>query len=347
MHTSSLIKLTCLLLFLVSHSLQLNIRSWDPEDNSTETNANASAIALTIPIPTNNHSISDNPLNQPFSLRNWTLQLPIGYNNSFRTVKNPNLSIPGYSNDFFYLNKLGDAWTFHTPVLPKDGVHSSGSLFTRTELREMNSTHDIKDNAAWDTVVGVHYMKVTQSIDAVSSPVEGKLISFQIHSFCCAVMTVRILAYYEDGDKYLLFADFDRFEEGSLTKIIGADRYDLDRDYKLGTKFDLEVVVDNGLVYVYFNGFLKSPPQGYRTYLLAVYYKVGSYSQNVPSETIPGSAVNEVSIYKLEIYHGNQTYTHPTPSIPDYSHNNKNSAKRNIWHLFIPSLILIFFLHLC
>ncbi|KAJ3217972.1 hypothetical protein HK099_005282, partial [Clydaea vesicula] len=272
-----------------------------------------SASKKSVPIPASSFAKSDNPLRQPFSLHNWTLQLPIGVGSDFETVRNPLLSEPGYGNDFFHLNKPGNAYVFHTPVLPENGVSSENSAFTRTELREMNHTNN-KLEASWDTVKGVHYMKVTQSINSISSSTEGKLINFQIHSDCCAVLTVRLFSKPETG--VLLFADFDKFANGSLTKIIGADKYPLIENYVLGTIFDLEVVVDNGLVYVYLNGVLKSPKEGYRSNLLAVYFKAGSYSQNVPSATIPATAVNEVSIYKMELYHGDGPYTPPTPSNP-------------------------------
>ncbi|KAJ3218426.1 hypothetical protein HK099_005079 [Clydaea vesicula] len=259
------------------------------------------------PIPTENHPKSENPTSQPFSLQNWTLQLPIGIGSKFETVKHPILTQPG------------DGFVFHTPVLPLNGVSSANSDFTRTELREMNATNP-KYNANWDTVTGVHFMKVTQSIDKISSSTEGKLINFQIHSECCAVMTVRLFSKPETG--VLLFADFDKFENGSLTKIIGADKYPLIENYVMGTKFDLEVVVDNGLVYVYLNGELKTPKEGYKTNLLGVYFKAGSYSQNLPSETIPATAVNQVTIYKMELYHGDGPYTPPTPSSPKTNSND-------------------------
>jgi hypothetical protein len=218
-------------------------------------------------------------------LTNWKLTLPVGDEpDEAEEVEQPELANFQLA-PFFRVDSTGKGVAFRAHV---SGATTSGSGYPRTELREMVAGGS--DEAGWSNKSGRHVMKMTAAITA--TPKEKPEVSVaQIHGGDDVVAMVRL-------EKDRLFVERD-----------GEDVGELDGDYKLGTRFALELTAAPGGVRVTYNG---SKVVEYDEVGDDNYFKAGCYTQasDKPQEDDRDDqtydkpdAYGEVVIYALNVRH--------------------------------------------
>jgi hypothetical protein len=111
-----------------------------------------------------------------FDLSDWKLQLPIDTRGSFSGKAAEVKTLTSYVHqDYFYTGSDG-AMVLAAPV---DGATTGGSIYARSELREMNGTA----NAEWSLQQGGH-LSATLQVDAAprhDDGTYGKVVVGQVH----------------------------------------------------------------------------------------------------------------------------------------------------------------------
>ncbi len=186
------------------------------------------------------------------NLTEWKIQLPTGANANIDEVFQPQLAT--YTVDpYFKVNTTCDGVLFRAPT---NGVHTGGSPYPRSELREMTGG---TTQAAWSTTSGKHTMFIDQAITAVPN---GKkhIVVGQIH----------------DGNDVIVI----RLEYPTLLIDIGGTAGPtLDANYTLGKRFTVQFVAENGNIDIYYNGSTTSSyTLNYTT--TNAYFKAGAYTQS-------------------------------------------------------------------
>lgn len=206
-------------------------------------------------------------------LTNWYLGLPTGEQGKPDTVEQPELA--AYSSEWFHLNAAKDGVVFRARA---DGVHTSGSQYPRSELREMDGGR----KASWDGSSGTHTMEIRQAITATPTE-KPDVVAGQIHATSDDLMQIRLSGHrltvtYDDGRKTV----------------------DLDPDYRLGTVFTVKIESAGGRVKVWYDGTetadlgISSPTS---------YFKAGAYVNSNTSKGDAPDAYGEVVIYDLTVSH--------------------------------------------
>lgn len=221
---------------------------------------------------------------ESIDLTNWKLQLPIGSASKptkAREVSQPELAT--FSIDPFFKVR-GNRQKSIQFQAPTNGVTTSGSVYPRSELREMNGA----SLASWTTSSGTHIMRVTQAITSV--PLGKKeIMAGQIHDATNDVVAIRL------NSNGKLFIDHNGVHGATLVE-----------HYVLGTSFSIEWEVKADQVKTYYNGTLVE------TYSLTdtgLYFKAGAYTQsNCTTEAEKGQKCGplnygEVVITKLQVEH--------------------------------------------
>lgn len=194
-------------------------------------------------------------------------------------IKQPQLA--GYSSQYFATLANGLGVRFVSPV---GGATTSGSQYPRSELREMANVGT--EEASWPTTSGRHDMKLTESINHLPTA-KPELVFAQIHGPSDDLIEAEITG---KGGHNRLYVNHNGKQYGS----------DLDSNYVLGTKFNLEILASNGYVDVYYNGarqvHQKLEDSG-------DYFKAGCYTQSNPSKGDSPAAYGEVDIYSIKVTH--------------------------------------------
>jgi hypothetical protein len=216
---------------------------------------------------------------QVINLSNWKLQLPIGQEEKPTEIKQPALATYKSAEYFTVVN---GGIRFRAPV---NGVTTSGSLYPRSELREM--TNSGADQASWSTSTGTHTMFLDQSITAVPAT-KKHVVAGQIHDGSDDVIVIR-LEYPK------LFID-----------IGGTQGPILDANYTLGKRFTIKFEANGGQMKVYYNN-NTTPAHTYRKNVSSAYFKAGAYTQSnctkEPASLCNANNYGEVIIYKTEVSH--------------------------------------------
>lgn len=219
---------------------------------------------------------------QVLNLSNWKITLPFGYSESPNEVRQPQLS--KYKIDpWFVIDPNSNSVIFRAPV---DGVTTSGSDYSRSELREMSNNGRI--NASWSSSTGSHTMFLDQAITAVPKT-KQQIVTGQIH----------------DGQKDIIVIRLDY--PNLHIRVDGKNVYTLDPNYRLGSRFTISFVVKNNQTKVYYNNSVDPVYQLDKNYSDS-YFKAGAYTQsNCEKEKLPLLCNNgnygEVKIYKVEVTH--------------------------------------------
>lgn len=135
--------------------------------------------------------------------------------------------------------------------------------------------------ASWTTDKGKHTMIITQSV-TVLPPVKKHIVCAQIHDENDDLMMIRL-----EGKK--LFVERNKIGNVSL-----------DKDYKLGTKFQIKIQAEKSRVKVWYNGELK---MDWKVKAEGCYFKAGCYTQSNPSKGDSPKSYGEVMIYDLKVEH--------------------------------------------
>jgi len=105
------------------------------------------------------------PPGKVFDLSAWLLQLPLSDGNG-NVIQISQPALATYTSEYFYTDASDNGMTFWAPI---NGAHTPGSLYPRSELRE------VKD---W-TFKGTNEMNVV--IQVMTVPTNGKITIAQIH----------------------------------------------------------------------------------------------------------------------------------------------------------------------
>ena len=214
-------------------------------------------------------------------LQNWKLTLPV---NNAQEIKQPALGT--YESSYFNHLPNCTAVVFKTPI---GGATTSGSSYSRTELREMTS--DGSRLASWSGTSGTHEMAWRVAVDN-APPAKPQVVVGQVH----------------DADDDVVQILYDG-KAGAITyRWLGKTAGELVSGYQLGTYVDLKIVVSGGAFNLYANGALKAtesrPSSG-------LYFKAGSYPQSNPSRGDDPNFHSQVRISKLAVKHVGGTPSGP------------------------------------
>lgn len=216
-------------------------------------------------------------------LSNWILAIPEG-NDSGEPSEMGGGELRTYSSDYFQLNQAKDGVVFR--VQAGDFVQD-GSLFPRTELREM-APRDIgqqdQDRAFWSNDDASTYsMTIREAITRLPE-VHPSIVAGQLH----------------DADNYVALIRLD--DRHLYVKSNGKNVGTLDESYELGTPFVVEIKSTQGRVEVLYNGERKAQ---FDYACEGCYFKAGAYLQTNDDADYGDKpdAVGEVVINELSVSH--------------------------------------------
>ncbi|MGI8815171.1 MAG: polysaccharide lyase family 7 protein [Pseudonocardia sp.] len=218
---------------------------------------------------------------QVLDLTNWKVTLPLPMpDNATGPLEIAQPQLASYARPpYFRTTPTCDAVVFQAPV---NGVHTSGSRYPRSELREMTDAGANK--ASWSSGAGEHRMTVTEAFTHL--PVgKPELIGAQIHDANDDVTVFRL-----EGNNLWITDDNDPHH-----KLI-TDHY------VLGTKFDATYEVSGGTIRAYYNGVLQTTISNrFRD----AYFKAGAYTQSNCTTAARCASDNygETTIYQVTVFH--------------------------------------------
>ena len=216
------------------------------------------------------------------NVQNWYLTLPIGLTSSPITIEQPKLAT--FSNAYFQPTIDSEAVSFISTV---GGVHTSGSSYSRSELREMNPTGLVQ--ASWDIGRGVHTLTVVHSIQKVAA-IKQSVIVAQIHDANQYVIIVQLYGT-------ILYA------KSQIVLPSGSNKFAiLDNDYVLGTVFTTRISVVDGMVRIYYNDMV-NPVGSIQLAGKGNYFKAGSYIQANGLEGDDPNDYAEVWMFSVDVSH--------------------------------------------
>lgn len=211
-------------------------------------------------------------------LSGWRLTLPVETDLPGKPdeIRQPALST-FLSPQYFFVNEAKSGIVFRAHC---GGVPTKGSDYPRCELRETNAEDN--ERASWSTDDGrKHAMSLKVAITR-TPPVKKHVVCAQIHDAKDDVIMIRL-----EGTKLFV-------ERNSL------DRAMLDRKYKLGTPFDIQIEAANGEIIVRYNDEEK---MNWKTSKKGCYFKTGCYTQSNQNKGDAADSYGEVIIYNLKIQH--------------------------------------------
>lgn len=212
---------------------------------------------------------------QVLDLTNWKLTLPVDTPHAGvpDEIKQPELA-SFVLHPYFWRSGGGVVFRAHA-----GGATTANSGYPRSELREM--TAGGSQNASWSNTAGSHSMTIRQAITHVPD-VKPHVVAGQIHDGSDDVVMIRL-----EGTRL--------FVEGSSN-----DLGELDPNYALGTPFTVQVIAQDGHIYVHYNGV---PKVTYARAGSGFYFKAGCYTQSNPSRGDAPGAYGEVIVYGLHVSH--------------------------------------------
>lgn len=151
-------------------------------------------------------------------------------------------------------------------------------------------TNNGSANAIWSSTSGVHTLNVRQAVTHLPV-VKPQVVTAQIHN--------------GDDDVIEVIADGNKVGPnggiGLCYRLNGVTQTTcLDRDYVLGTPYDLKVVASGGFVQIFYNGVqVSNDAAAGSTY----FFKTGAYVQSNPTKGDAPGAYGEVAIYNVNVTH--------------------------------------------
>ncbi len=213
-------------------------------------------------------------------LSRWRLTLPV---DTLRSGEPDEIEQPALAsfedNLHFFSNDAADGVVFRAEC---GGIATKGSSFPRCELREMNA--DGSTQAKWNTT-GATVRTMTVRLAITKVPKEKQhVVCAQIHDAEDDLMMVRL-----EGTKLFV----ERNEVGDVA---------LNRQYVLGTPFEISISAGQGHVTVSYDGEVKLDwPVDRR----GCYFKAGCYTQSNVKKGDRADDYAEVVISKLRITESN------------------------------------------
>lgn len=180
-----------------------------------------------------------------------------------------------------------------------DGATTSGSSYSRTELRELQQ--DGVTNVGFDVSTGTHWMRGKSRITHLSA-VKPEVVIAQLHN--------------GDADRIAIRTQVISGVTKLLVRVNGsAVTPRLYETYITGTEFEWMIKVVNGIGYVYFNDMLNpfittvamTPTTGVNTW----YFKAGAYAQ---SNVAGGETATDYDAVQLrDLQHWHTGWADPMP----------------------------------
>ena len=236
-----------------------------------------SIIVIVLPVIVSNSLSGEEPPGKLLDLSNWRLTLPVDTDQSEKPdeIEQPELESYIHDRYFFVTDKTGVVFRAHC-----GGVTTKNSSYPRCELREM--TDSGKLHANWSTDDDATHALTLRAEIRVTPAVKPHVVCAQIHHAKDDLLMIRL-----EGKKLFIERDKER-------DIL------LDRDYKLGTPFDINIQAANGQVTVRYNDELK---MRWRISRKGCYFKAGCYTQSNPKKGDKARSFGEVIIYRLRVEH--------------------------------------------
>jgi poly(beta-D-mannuronate) lyase len=185
----------------------------------------------------------------------------------------------GFSHsEFFYAAHTKKAVVFKANC---GGVTTKGSSYPRSELRE-------KINgklAAWSSLTGTHVMELIVSIHKVPA-VKSEVVIAQIH----------------DANKDIIEIKLSSKSKNKLYVHTDDKNYELDSNYIMGNEFSIKIVVEEGLVHIYYNE-VDNAKHSIPINSEGNYFKAGNYVQSNCSKGDRHDDYAEVWIHSLKATH--------------------------------------------
>lgn len=217
------------------------------------------------------------PPGSNFNLAPFTLQLPTGSSGKVDTVSGASLSA-GYTNQYYFYTDSSDGSM--VMMDPTQGWTTSGSLHSRTELRE---------NAIWSTA-GTNKLNATVAV----TQVPDHTTIGQIFQGTGPSKPLCELQFTSAGVVKLLLESTNQGGSSTTTTITNVP---------LGTQFDYELSLTGTTITVTVNGVVKTFTMDSSFDGESFYFKAGDYDQTAvsgPPLTTPGTVVK---FYALTLTH--------------------------------------------
>jgi hypothetical protein len=220
-----------------------------------------------------------------FDLSLWELQEPTGSPGSPTTISPSQLEGPnGYQDSYFYTDSADGAMTFWDP---ENGVTTPNSNYSRSELREMNSSGAAANwFAAGTTNTLSATLKVTQ--------VPNHVCVGQIHlGSGGSTKPLLELFYYTNGDIKMAIEQTPAGGNEVLYPV---------GNVPLGTQWSYVIGLSGSTISLTLNGGAAQTWTASSTFNgYGMYFKAGDYDQTSGSDASVGA---KVGFYALSIYHG-------------------------------------------
>lgn len=248
----------------------------------------------TNPPPTDPPPTDPPPTTDPgqFDLSHWKLTLPTGSSGHPTEISAPQL-VAGYSSQYFYRGKDGEL-VFWCPVT---GVTTSGSSYSRSELRETNPDGSLYN---WNVADGTATLAASLAVNTV--PSTGKVVVGQIHDNGAGGIKgqplLKLVYKYDSASGTgILEAQVRPYPESSTS-----DNYTVATGIKLNEVFSYKIELKADLTLnVQINGQTKySKSIDSRWKSQGMYFKAGSYCQDNSGSSTEGA---KVSFYDLTVAH--------------------------------------------
>ena len=243
------------------------------------------AIVVSILVIIYSHSLRANEKlpARVIDLSSWKITLPVakkGAENALE-VKHPKIAT-FFDTKYFYADT-----TSENPVVvfraPCGGATTKNSKYPRCELRQMSKGG--KSRAVWSTDdQELNTLTMRAAITHIPK-VKRHVVCAQIHDSKNDLIMIRL-------ENKHLFIERNPFEDVSI-----------DKNYKLGTPFDLKVQAGTGKVKVWYNEELK---MDWVKSTNGCYFKAGCYTQSNPEKGDRPDSYGEVQVYQLTINHSKQ-----------------------------------------
>ncbi|KAJ3383863.1 hypothetical protein HDU92_003912 [Lobulomyces angularis] len=212
----------------------------------------------------------------------WQLKLPD--NTIFKDPES-------FSNEYFYPSSTGDSISFNSSITPDGFVPTETNPFASTVLRELN----LEDGtlASWEANHGTHSVNASFSVDSLPSFVDAAVQIAELQDNACKKCNkIKILCTASSNPVNI-----------QLSGIFNGGTVVIDGDYVLGVKFDIEIRVLQGFMYIFYNGILASPAEGILTTSKNAFFKIGAGNKSKINlyNTAQSSCI--VRLYSLSVFH--------------------------------------------
>jgi len=216
-------------------------------------------------------------------LTSWKITLPIAKKEGQDALEVKHPKITTFSEaKYFYTDTISEksVVVFRAPC---GGATTKNSKYPRCELREMSQNG--KSRADWSTDDEELHTLTMRAAITNTPKVKRHVVCAQIHDSKNDLIMVRLEGKH-------LFIERNPFDDVSI-----------DKNYKLGTPFDLKIQAGKGKVKVWYNGDEK---MNWEKSTHGCYFKAGCYTQSNPQKGDKPEAYGEVQIHQLAVNHSKQ-----------------------------------------